>query len=181
MFITQSFLIEEANTSKTDHRIYEQNILCILTKHISIFFVLHIVSRLCTCLGWSTAFCGSVLTLLLGWLVTFVTGCLKIEAVCRTGRDVFRSGFPYTTHSIVSNTTELFRVGHTGLKPRVSLKWLENTVRKQINHRMTYVIIKGEKCKYKAIVLLEAWFGSICPLREKTEYKSIQCLNIIII
>lgn len=51
-----------------------------------------------TCLGWSTAFCGSVLTLLLGWLVTLVTGCLKMEAVCLTGSDVFRSGLPLKTH-----------------------------------------------------------------------------------
>lgn len=45
-----------------------------------------------TCFGWSAAFCGSVFTLLLGWLVILVTGCLKIEAVWRTGNVVFRSG-----------------------------------------------------------------------------------------
>lgn len=70
-----------------------------LTKYILIFFFILSFTCICTCLGWSTAFCGSVLTLLLGWLVTFVTGCLKIEAVCRTGRDVFRSGFPYSTYN----------------------------------------------------------------------------------
>lgn len=48
-----------------------------------------------TCLGWSTAFCGSLFTLLLGWLVIFVTGCLKMDAVCRTGSAVFRSGLPW--------------------------------------------------------------------------------------
>lgn len=50
-----------------------------------------------TCRGWSTAFWGSVLTLLLGWLVTLVTGCLKMDAVCLTGSDVFRSGLPCRT------------------------------------------------------------------------------------
>lgn len=52
------------------------------------------------------AFCGSVLTLLLGWLVTFVTGCLKMEAVCRTGRDVFRSGLPYQRRNILDYPDE---------------------------------------------------------------------------
>lgn len=46
--------------------------------------------------GCSTAFCGSLFTLLLGWLVILVTGCLKMEAVCRTGSAVFRSGLPLT-------------------------------------------------------------------------------------
>jgi hypothetical protein len=32
--------------------------------------------------------------LLLGWLVIFVTGCLKMDAVCRTGSAVFKSGLP---------------------------------------------------------------------------------------
>lgn len=32
--------------------------------------------------------------MLLGWLVTLVTGCLKMEAVCLTGSDVFKSGLP---------------------------------------------------------------------------------------
>lgn len=48
-----------------------------------------------TCRGCSTAFCGSLFTLLLGWLVILVTGCLKMDAVCLTGRAVFRSGLPY--------------------------------------------------------------------------------------
>lgn len=47
-----------------------------------------------TCRGCSTAFWGSLFTLLLGWLVILVTGCLKMEAVCLTGRAVFRSGLP---------------------------------------------------------------------------------------
>lgn len=47
-----------------------------------------------TCRGCSTAFWGSLFTLLLGWLVILVTGCLKMDAVCLTGRAVFRSGFP---------------------------------------------------------------------------------------
>lgn len=50
-----------------------------------------------TCRGWSIAFCGSVFTLLLGWLVTLVTGCLKIDAVCRTGSVVFKSGLALRT------------------------------------------------------------------------------------
>lgn len=37
---------------------------------------------------------GSLFTLLLGWLVILVTGCLKMDAVCLTGRAVFRSGLP---------------------------------------------------------------------------------------
>lgn len=32
--------------------------------------------------------------MLLGWLVILVTGCLKMEAVCLTGRAVFKSGLP---------------------------------------------------------------------------------------
>lgn len=92
------FLIKDVNTFKIGHRIHELSNQCSLIKHISLF--LYLTLLVCTCLGWSTAFCGSVLTLLLGWLVTFVTGCLKIDAVCRTGRDVFRSGFPYRTHNI---------------------------------------------------------------------------------
>lgn len=32
--------------------------------------------------------------MLLGWLVILVTGCLKMDAVCLTGRAVFRSGLP---------------------------------------------------------------------------------------
>lgn len=55
-----------------------------------------------TCLGWSTAFCGSVFTLLLGWFVTLVTGCLKIDAVCRTGSVVFKSGLALRTDSNTS-------------------------------------------------------------------------------
>lgn len=47
-----------------------------------------------TCRGCSTAFWGSLFTLLLGWLVILVTGCLKMDAVCLTGRAVFRSGLP---------------------------------------------------------------------------------------
>lgn len=47
-----------------------------------------------TCLGCSIARCRSVFTLFPGWLVTLVTGCLKMEAVCLMGRAVFRSGFP---------------------------------------------------------------------------------------
>lgn len=46
-----------------------------------------------SCLGWSTPLCKSVFTLLLGWFVTLVTGCLKMDAVCRTGSVVFKSGF----------------------------------------------------------------------------------------
>lgn len=56
------------------------------------------------------AFCGSVLTLLLGWLVTFVTGCLKMDAVCRTGRDVFRSGLPYERQNILDYPDEKLRI-----------------------------------------------------------------------
>ncbi len=48
-----------------------------------------------TCRGCSVALWRSVLTLLLGWLTTLVTGCLKMEAVCLMGSAVFRSGFPY--------------------------------------------------------------------------------------
>lgn len=50
-----------------------------------------------TCLGCSIARCRSVFTLFPGWLVTLVTGCLKMEAVCLMGRAVFRSGFPPCT------------------------------------------------------------------------------------
>lgn len=32
--------------------------------------------------------------MLLGWLVILVTGCLKMDAVCLTGRAVFKSGLP---------------------------------------------------------------------------------------
>lgn len=51
-------------------------------------------TQMLTCRGCSVARCGSVLTLLLGWLTTLVTGCLKMEAVCLMGSAVFRSGFP---------------------------------------------------------------------------------------
>lgn len=47
-----------------------------------------------TCRGCSVTRCGSDRTLLLGWLVTLVTGCLKMEAVCLMGKVVFKSGFP---------------------------------------------------------------------------------------
>lgn len=50
-----------------------------------------------TCFGWSAAFCRSVFTLLLGWFVILVTGCLKMEAVWRTGNVVFRSGLAFRT------------------------------------------------------------------------------------
>lgn len=52
------------------------------------------VSRLLTCRGCSIVFCRSDFTLFPGWLVTLVTGCLKMEAVCLMGRAVFRSGLP---------------------------------------------------------------------------------------
>lgn len=52
------------------------------------------VHRALTCLGCSAPLCGSVFTLLPGWLVTLVTGCLKMDAVCLIGRAVFRSGLP---------------------------------------------------------------------------------------
>lgn len=54
-----------------------------------------------TCFGWSTAFCRSVFTLLLGWFVTLVTGCLKMDAVCRTGNVVFKSGLACKTDNKV--------------------------------------------------------------------------------
>lgn len=53
-----------------------------------------------TCLGCSIARCRSVFTLFPGWLVTLVTGCLKMEAVCLMGRAVFRSGFPPCSRQI---------------------------------------------------------------------------------
>lgn len=42
------------------------------------------------------------MTLLLGWLVILVTGCLKMDAVWRTGSAVFRSGLPCGTKEMRS-------------------------------------------------------------------------------
>jgi len=56
-----------------------------------------------TCFGWSTAFCGSVFTLLLGWFVTLVTGCLKMDAVCRTGSVVFKSGLAFKRDNMTTD------------------------------------------------------------------------------
>lgn len=82
-----------------------------------------------TCLGWSIAFWGSVLTLLLGWLVTLVTGCLKMEAVCLTGSDVLRSGLPFKMKIRVVSTQK-----NTGLMLHLSHYWL------RITHEKTSLI-----------------------------------------
>lgn len=104
-----------------------------------------------TCLGWSTAFWGSVFTLLFGWLVTFVTGCLKMEAVCLTGSDVFKSGLPLK----ISNTEKggWGENGRENLKERYVLynkHWLFNYTRgewlnwssawNQVKQEITYYI-----------------------------------------
>lgn len=59
-----------------------------------------------TCRGCSTAFWGSLFTLLLGWLVILVTGCLKMDAVCLTGRAVFRSGLPCGDRNTATQTLQ---------------------------------------------------------------------------
>lgn len=52
-------------------------------------------SQVPTWRGCSLRRCGSLRTLFPGWLVTLVTGCLKMDAVCRMGSVVFRSGLPW--------------------------------------------------------------------------------------
>lgn len=54
----------------------------------------HLLFSWLTWRGCSFIRCGSDFTLLLGWFVTLVTGCLKIDAVCLIGNVVFRSGLP---------------------------------------------------------------------------------------